>query len=250
MLVMALLAAAFWVLALSPKREQASELGEEVDQLRSSLVLAESQVVEGAAARKEFPSDYRQLVVLGKAVPASDDTPSLLVQINQIAERSQVSFESIQLTTGGSGESEAALGVPPAPEVSATVPPAETVPPTEAAAALLPLGASIGSAGLAVMPYTLKFSGSFFHVADFIAGIDNLIHTTNSNVAVDGRLITLDGFALTESPEAGFPELNASFTVTTYLIAPGQGITAGATPTAPAPMEAAPAPSTTSEEAR
>jgi Tfp pilus assembly protein PilO len=249
MLAVALLAAAFWVLALSPKREQATELGEEVDQLKSALVLAQNQVVEGTAARKEFPSDYRQMVVLGKAVPAGDDTSSLLLEINRIADRSHVSFESIQLTASGSSE-EAALSAPTAPEASATTPPAPTVPPTEAAAALLPLGASIGSAGLGVMPYTLKFSGSFFHVADFIAGIDGLVRTTNSNVAVDGRLITLDGFALTESPEQGFPELNASFTVTTYLIPPSQGLTAGATPTAPAPAEAAPAPATTSEEAR
>jgi Tfp pilus assembly protein PilO len=87
------------------------------------------------------------------------------------------------------------------------------------------------------MPYTLSFSGNFFQIADFIEGIDSLVHARPSKVAVDGRLVTLDGFALTGAAEEGFPQLSASFAVTTYLIPPGQGLTAGATPTTPAPAE-------------
>ena len=75
------------------------------------------------------------------------------------------------------------------------MPASSTVPPTEAAASLLPLGASIGPAGLGVMPYSLTFSGDFFQIANFIGGIDSLVHTgAKSNVAVDGRLVTLNGF--------------------------------------------------------
>jgi hypothetical protein len=91
------------------------------------------------------------------------------------------------------------------------------------------------------MPYNLTFSGDFFQVADFIGGIDSLIKTRGSNVAVDGRLVTLDGFALNADPEAGFPHLSATFSVTTYLTPPSQGLTAGATPTEPAPAIATPA---------
>ena len=91
----------------------------------------------------------------------------------------------------------------------------------------------MGPAGLAVMPYTLDFSGNFFQIANFIKEIDSLVHTGPGKVAVDGRLVTLDGFALTAAAEKGFPQLNANFAVTTYLTPPGQGLTAGATPTAP-----------------
>jgi hypothetical protein len=113
------------------------------------------------------------------------------------------------------------------------------VPPTEATAALLPLGASIGSAGLGVMPYDLSFTGDFFRVADFIQGIDSLIHTGGREVAVDGRLVTINGFALNAGPR-DFSQLNATFSVTTYLVPPDQGLTAGASPIAPAPAVAAP----------
>src|SRR5262249_39590828 len=52
---------------------------------------------------------------------------------------------------------------------------------------LLPLGASIGPAGLNVMPYDLTFNGSFFDVADFIGGVDSLLATKKTNAGGDGR---------------------------------------------------------------
>lgn len=245
-LVVAVTAVAFWMLLLGPKREEADKLSSEVSQAQLALAESQSKIAEAAAARHDFPTDYQQLVVLGKAVPANDDTSSLLVELNRVARRSHVKFESIQLASEGEGAvavAPAPVTTTPAPSAAPTgaVPAAASVPPTEAAASLLPLGASIGPAGLAVMPYDLTFSGDFFHVADFIDGVDSLIHTSGSDVAVDGRLVTLNGFALNADPEAGFPHLTATFSVTTYLTPPSQGVTAGATLTEPAPAIATPA---------
>jgi Tfp pilus assembly protein PilO len=245
----AAIAIAFWILALSPKRTEAGELAGQVGELQASLVEAQAKVTEAVAAKREFPSDYRQLVVLGKAAPAGDETASLLVELNRVADRAGVKFESIQLS--GSGETAPAPApvpaAPPASSAASGVPAAATVPPTEVAASLTPLGASIGPAGLAVMPYNLAFSGDFFHVADFIKEIDSLVGT-GTQVAVDGRLVTLDGFALNAGGEDGFPQLKATFAVTTFVTPPNQGITAGATPTAPAPSIATPAAVTTAPE--
>ncbi|HEV7398792.1 MAG TPA: hypothetical protein VGN84_00840 [Solirubrobacterales bacterium] len=241
-LVVAALAIAFWMLALGPKREEADELSGQVEQLHLSLAEAESKVTEAAAAKREFPADYRQLVVLGQAVPASDETSSLLVELNQIAAESKVKFDSIQLNgTGETSTPTAAAPATPSTSTTGAVPASATIPPTEAAASVLPLGATIGPAGLGVTPYSLTFSGNFFHIANFIKGIDSLVHTGSPQVAVDGRLVTLDGFSLTADAELGFPYLNASFAVTTYVTPPTQGATAGATPTAPAPSVATPA---------
>jgi hypothetical protein len=66
---------------------------------------------------------------------------------------------------------------------------------------------------------------------------------------VDGRLVTLDGFALNAAAKTGFPNLAATFAVTTYVTPPNQGVTAGATPTAPPPSIATPASSTTATAA-
>lgn len=217
MLAIVALATAFWMLALSPKREEADKLAKEVTALEDSLSLHEAEIAVAEEARRDFPSDYQRLVVLGKAVPGDDDTASLLVQINHIADRADVRFESLQLSASSGAEGEA-------PTASNGTP----VSATEAAASLMPLGATIGPAGLAVMPYTLTLTGDFFTIADFIEGLDSLVKTTNEKVAVDGRLITVDGFSLGAAPDAEFPNLQASFSVTTYLTPPGEDITAGA----------------------
>jgi Tfp pilus assembly protein PilO len=253
-LAVAAIAIAFWMLALGPKRGEADKLSSQVSELQVSLAGAQAKVTEAVAAKQEFPADYRQLVVLGKAAPAGEDTASLLVELNHIAEHSGVKFESIMLNAEGGEESATAPAAAPAPVAPSAeaapsgVPAAATTPPTEVAAALMPLGASIGPAGLAVMPYSLSFSGNFFDVADFIKGLDSLVATNESQVAVDGRLVTLDAFALNAAADGGFPGLNASFSVTTYVTPPNQGVTAGATPTAPAPSVATPAAVTTSPE--
>jgi Tfp pilus assembly protein PilO len=238
-LVVAALGAAFWILVLSPKREEAGKLAAEVTELQASLAEHRAEVAEALEAREEFPVDYRELVVLGKAVPGDDDTASLLIQLNRIAKRSEVRFGDFTLDEGG-GSSAAPAPSAPAPEAGST---AQPISATEVAASTLPLGASIGPAGLAVMPYELTFNGNFFRIADFIKGLDSLVKTKNSNVAVNGRLITIDGFTLEPDP-AGFPRLEATFLVTTFLTPPTQGVTGGASPVGPGPATATPASTT------
>jgi Tfp pilus assembly protein PilO len=229
-LALVVLAGAFWMLLISPKREEASKLGKRVETLEASLSQHQSEVETAEAARREFPANYGQLVVLGKAVPADAETSSLLVQVQHISERSHVRFEEISLESEG-GE----VASSPAAEAAEG---GELVSPTEVAASTMPLGASIGPAGLSVMPYTLKFEGNFSHVADFVHGLDNLVKTTNAKVSVDGRLITVNSFELAEA-ERGFPRLEVTFSVTTYLTPPEQGLTGGATAEGPAPTATA-----------
>ncbi len=225
------LAGAFWMLLLSPKRDEAAKLGKQVEKLEASLSQHEAEAATALAAKREFPTNYSQLVVLGKAVPADSETASLLVQVHGIAEKAHVRFESISLEAEGSQASPTAA----APEAEGSE--GELVSPTEVAASTTPLGASVGPAGLSTMPYSLTFSGDFFQISDFIHGLDDLVKTTNSKVSVDGRLITVNSFTL--SPVPGSSKLQASFSVTTYLTPPELGLTAGATPSGPPPAELA-----------
>jgi len=225
------LAGAFWMLLLSPKREEASKLGKQVETLEASLSQHESEAATALAAKQEFPANYSQLVVLGKAVPADSETASLLVQVQHLSEQTGVRFEEISLDSEG-GEAAAPTEATET-EAAETAPGSgELVSPTEVAASTSPLGASVGPAGLSAMPYTLTFTGNFFQVADFIHGLDDLVKTTNSDVSVDGRLITVNSFSLTPAP-AEFPKLQGSFSVTTYLTPPEQGLTAGVAPSGP-----------------
>lgn len=237
-LVVAVLAVGFWMLLLAPKREEADKLSEELDSMQVTLAQASTNLQTAEAAKSSFPDNYRQLIVLGEAVPEGDETSSLLVELNRIARKSKVGFEMIQLNGGGEGGEAASAPpveeAPPATESTGAVPAANTIAPTEAAASVMPLGATIGPAGLAVMPYTLNFKGTFFQIADFLNEVDALIDTKNLKVGVDGRLVTIDGFSLALEEESNSNVLEASFVITTYVIPPGEGVTAGATPTEPA----------------
>jgi Tfp pilus assembly protein PilO len=243
MLGIAVLAVAFWMLLLAPKRDEASKLEKQVVKLEASLAEHQAAVDAALAARKGFPEEYQQLVVLGKAVPSDDDTASLLVQLNHISDRAGVRFQTFALNAAGGEETPAPA--PASTEEGGSGEAASLVSPTEVAASTMPLGASIGPAGLAVMPYTLTFTGDFFTLANFIKGLDSLVKTENEKLAVDGRLITVNGFSLAPDPESEFPALEATFSITTFLTPPEEGVTAGATPTSPVPAEATPASTTT-----
>ena len=254
--------AAFWLVVISPKRDEAAGLKQDVDGLHSSLEQAQEAAAAGEQAREDFPVNYRRLVVLGKAVPADGDQAGLLVQLQRLADRAGVGFQSIDLTA--TAESASTPTTPPSssgssvspipPETPSTGTAQDTVPAasastaaaTEAVAATLPIGASVGPAGLPVMPYNLKFNGNFFQIADFLESLDEMVHMPHGEVDVTGRLLTVDGFSLAPQKSAAgaslsaTPILTANLTVTTYLTPADQGITAGATPSGPAPATPAP----------
>jgi Tfp pilus assembly protein PilO len=259
--------AAFWLVVISPKRDEAASLKQDIDGLQSSLEQAQQAAAAGEQARDDFGANYRRLVVLGKAVPADGDQAGLLVQLQRLADRSGVGFQSIGLTSSAQSASTPTTPPPsssssesPTPPVTPSADTSEgataatstsTAAPIEAVAATLPIGASVGPAGLPVMPYTLKFTGDFFQIASFLESLDELVHMPRGEVDITGRLLTVDGFALApEESAAGAslsatPTLTANLSVTTYLTPADQGITAGATVSGPAPATPAPVTSAT-----
>jgi Tfp pilus assembly protein PilO len=220
--VMIALAGGFWLLLLSPKREEASQLSEQITGLAAEVSTARQEAATAQVAKEHFTVDYKELVELGAAVPAEAATPSLLVQLNGLSDRAKTSFQSIALGAGNGG----AAGGESA----------------EGAAELLPLGASAGPSGFAAMPYTLDFEGGFFDITKFIEGVDGLVTTKPSGeVDAHGRLMTIDSFSLTpvgssggnEAADSSDGELSANFAVSTYVTPPGQGLTSGAPAAAP-----------------
>lgn len=247
------LVVALWLGVISPKRAQLSKLDHEISTLSDSV--AEQQALAAAAeqAKQAYGSNYHRLVVLGKAVPSEADSASLLVQTSGLAHRSGIEFRTLALSSAGdpstpvdtaAAQTTADSATPPADASStdAGTPASAPAPATEAAAASLPIGATVGPAGLPVMPYNLTFTGDFFEIADFISRLDSMVHTDTSGPGVDGRLVTVDGFSLSADTQRGFPHLAADMHVTTYVTPADQGLTAGATPAAPAASTATAAP--------
>lgn len=280
------LVAGFYLLVISPKRSEISDLNDEVAAVQSDLDAAEAQIAAGEAARANFSENYTQIVKLGKAAPADGGQANLIYEFAELGKENKVEFRSFAVsgeggqatpadavapaapgpappgTPEGGGVPDPATPAPeggspaPAPEGGSPAPapeggaPGAPAPPiaqavevstanadaTEAVAASLPLGATVGPAGLPLMPYQFSFQGDFFKIADFFADIDGLVTTKKDGMpVVDGRLVTIDSFVLTADPDTGFPDLQADFDVTTYIVPPEQGLSAGVTPAGPTP---------------
>ncbi len=222
---------AFWMLVISPKKGEAGDLEAQVAELQSSLSVAQSEVSAGEAAKTSFRRNYADVVSLGAAAPSDDDQATLVYDMSQLGKENNVRFRSFHVTAG-SGDATAAA--PAATDATAT----------ETAVATLPLGATVGSAGLPVVPYDFNFFGNFFDIADFFGALDDQVDVFDGSKGpeVRGRLMTIDGFALSANPRKGFPAVQADFSVTTYVVPADQGVSDGATPTGPA---AAATPATT-----
>jgi Tfp pilus assembly protein PilO len=259
-LAIAGLLAAFWFMVLSPKREEAAKLQDDVTKLETSVSQQEQLAAAAELAQDDFDINYRRLVVLGKAAPEEEDTSSLFVQLEEISKRSHVDLRAIALsedaggadaTTAPAAAQTTADGAQPADGDAGAAAPVATdpaAPATEAVAAALPIGATVGPAGLPVMPYKLSLNGTFFELADFLAGLDALVQSRDGAPAVQGRLMTIDGFTLGPDESKPLPALSASLVVTTYVTPADQGLTAGATPGGPpaeVPTAATPTPAST-----
>jgi len=107
-------------------------------------------------------------------------------------------------------------------------------------------GTTLVSGGLETVPLELEFVGNFFDLADFFHDVKRFVHVANTNVLVNGRLITIEGVNFS-SDQTIFPRVKAELKATVYLSPLSQGATAGATPAGPgtAPTTPAAAPATT-----
>jgi Tfp pilus assembly protein PilO len=212
-LVVAVLAVvgAGWVLVVSPERDKATKLNTQVEAAKSQLASAESELANAHSAQAQYAKAYTSIVRLGKAVPASQEVPSLMYQVAQASNRKSVEFASIVAGTGGSSSS------------------------TTAAAAVTP-------AAFTQMPFTFIFNGSFFDLEKLFHRIDGFtVRTTAGTLHVSGRLMTIqgvklapktEGVATTAAKTKNLP-LTGTITATAYVLPASQGLTGGATPTTP-----------------
>ena len=98
-LVPLVLIAAYWFLLLSPKREEATAASAKLTQEQDRLETARSAASSADNAEDGFEASYATIVRLGKAIPATVDMPSLLVQLEAAAEGTGIRFDTIAAGT-------------------------------------------------------------------------------------------------------------------------------------------------------
>jgi len=254
------LAIGFYLLMLAPKQREAGELQDKADSLSAEIQTSETAISTAEAARSSFAKNYADMVKLGTAVPEDDDQATLIHDLDAMGTDNDLDFQSFAVSEDAAGATTSA----PAPPASGTdssststdsttteTSTTTTSAPTEASAATLPLGATVGPAGLPVTPYTLTYHGGFFDMAGLFSDLDNRVKVNDAGTdpIAHGRLMTVDGFAMSADPVKGFPSVAAEIAVTTYMVPADQGMAAGATPAGPAPVGSPDAPVPVSDTA-
>ncbi|MEA2255766.1 MAG: hypothetical protein QOG35_1811 [Solirubrobacteraceae bacterium] len=208
----------FWFLVLSPKRAEVSGLDAKIATAQHVVAQAQATAQSAQKAKARYATDYATVVRLGKAVPADDDMPSLLYQLQSASSGAKVDFQSLALGGGAPTGATAAAG-----------------------AVTLPPGAVVGAAGFPSMPFQFTFDGSFFDLQGLLGKVQRFVAVHGDQVNVRGRLLTIDGISLDPT---NFPSVTANISATAYLLPAEQGATNGATATAPATTQPATATST------
>jgi len=217
----------FWFGVLAPKREEVKKVEAELATQQGRLDKARAGESAARRARAHYDSDYATVARLGKAVPTDDDVPSLVYQLESAAVGSKVDFRSLKLTPGAPSATATAGGAAGGAAASGAAGA------TQADAATLPPGSSVGSAGFPTMPFSFVFDGSFFSMQRFLRNVDRFVRLQDGQLLVSGRLLSVDGISLSAGRE-GFPSVKATLTATAYLLPSDEGATGGATAAGPA----------------
>jgi hypothetical protein len=208
-----------WMLGVSPEREKAAKLDAEVSTAQQQLSTAQQQLSEAQGDQAQYANAYASIVRLGKAVPAEEQVPSLVYELDHASNQKDVEFNSITGSSSGTGPSSAAA-------------------------------ASIAAAGggFTQMPFTFIFNGTFvdlYHLLNQVQGFT--VQSTAGAVHVSGRLLTIQsanlelpneeaadakGGSASKNPEKA--KLKGTITATAYVLPAGQEVTGGATPAGPA----------------
>jgi hypothetical protein len=242
--------AGFWFGVLAPQRKELAKLNQQVSSEQQRMQHAQAASAEGRAAKERYLSDYASVALLGKAVPVDDDVPSLVYQLENAANGDHIDFRAIKVS-GNSSSSAATSPAPPAAQTAAVgsaekgtdgKSAASPAPATQAAAATLPPGAQVGTAGFPTMPFSFTFEGSFFSMERFLHNVEDFVRVHGKDVDVRGRLLAINGFTLSAGRD-GFPKVKASIGATAYLVPADQGLMGGATPQGPATGQSGSTPS-------
>lgn len=245
LLIPLLIVGGYWFLVLSPQREQAASLGDQVAQAEADRDAAAQQLAIAEAAKRNADSDYAAVVRLGKAIPPTVDTATLMVQLDAAADGTGIAFDRI---TTGARETAGTVAVvtesDDGPAAEAGGEPATTgagqavEAANEVAGGATGASATIASGGaLDSVPLEFTFRGSFFELAELFHRLKRFVHVDGRRLALRGRLLTIDGFSLSGGEE--FPTITAEVQATVYLSPRSGGAgsvppAASATPTTPA----------------
>lgn len=197
---------------IAPKRSTAADLKKQ-----TAAVQAQIDQNKSSAFKKALPAVRAATVFnLTQAMPSQLDTPDLILQLNQLAEDSGISFDQIQPGATGASTTDVVTTDPFAAE-----------------------------------PIQVQFTGSFYNLLAFLQRLRNLVRVENGNLFTAGRLFDVTDVTFAEGAK-GWPQVQATLNIDAFVpqtpaaatTTPGAtdttSTTTGATTTTSTPTSAAP----------
>lgn len=89
---------AYWFLLFSPLQDRISQHDQQIEDERQKLAVLQTKLTQFATLRDEAAHNQGRLLELAKLVPESEELPSLLLQIQELATEAGISF--LTLTPG------------------------------------------------------------------------------------------------------------------------------------------------------
>jgi Tfp pilus assembly protein PilO len=182
---------------ISPKKSTAAALKHKTAQVQQQIESNRSTGFTEALPAVRSASVFS----LAKAMPNQLETPNVILQLNQLALESGISFDSI--SPGGGADASAV----------ATTPTITTDP-------------------FAAEPITVQFTGSYYNLLAFLQRLRNLVRIENGHLDATGRLFDVSNieFGQPDSPKT-FPVVKATLTINTFVPQEVQPTVPGSTDT-------------------
>jgi hypothetical protein len=204
----------FWFTILAPKRADLRQMDSDLVVQRQRLERAEATAAQAQAARARHAADYSAVVTLGQAVPSEERLPSLLYQIDSSARDAKVDFSSMTSSSAPN---------PTAGSAATTTADATATGATAATTATMPTP----------MPLSFVFNGSYLEMEHMLDRVQRFVRPTGDNVAVRGRLLSVDDIQLAPAAE-GFPRVQATISASAYTMPAPRALSGPAAAATPA----------------
>lgn len=173
---------------VSPKRSTAADLKKQ-----TKAVQAQIDQNKSSAFTKALPAvRAANIFKLTQAMPSQLDTPDVILQLNQLAEDSNLTFDQVQPGAGGSTGS----------TLDTTDP-------------------------FAAEPIQVQFTGSFYNLLTFLQRLHNLVRVENGNLFTAGRLFDVTDVTFAEGVK-GWPQVQATLVIDALV--PQTPVSAATTP--------------------
>jgi Tfp pilus assembly protein PilO len=177
--VLLLAAVVGYLVLISPKRSTAADLKRQTNAVQLQIDHDRStgftQALPAVRAANVFS--------VAEAMPKQLDTPDLILQLNQLAGASGISFDSIQPSAASSTASSVPTGTPDP---------------------------------FAAEPIQVQFTGSFYNFLTFLQRLRNLVRVENGKLFAAGRLFDVSAVAFGPGVK-GFPQIQATLTINAFV---------------------------------